>query len=262
MNHSYTGCYKGGNSVLHRADPFAKLICLFAVIAAIVLCDSLWGFLAVTVFVICIIILSKTEPLYILRSLKSLWLFLIIIFLMNAFFYNTSNALFEFFLLRPSYAGFIQGLIVVIRLAFAVILTNILMSVTTPLEIINAIETLIYPLKYIRVPIRDVSMILGVSMQFIPTFKQEADMIRKAQLARGARFESKRLNERAQSFLPLIIPVFVSAFRRADELSTAMESRGYRRVDSRNTNITLNLKLTDILMLFIAFSVCLLEIFI
>ena len=109
MNHSYTGCYKGGNSILHRADPFAKLICLFAVIAAIVLCDSLWGFLAVTVFVICIIILSKTEPLYILRSLKSLWLFLIIIFLMNAFFYNTSNALFEFGLLRPSYAALFKA---------------------------------------------------------------------------------------------------------------------------------------------------------
>ncbi len=262
MNHSYTGCYKGGNSILHRADPFAKLICLFAVIAAIVLCDSLLGFLIITAFILCVIILSGTELLYILGSLKNLWLFLIIIFLMNTFFYNASNALFVFGPLRPSYAGLIQGLTVVIRLAFAVILADILMAVTTPLEIINAIEALIYPLKYIRVPIRDVSMILGVSMQFIPTFKQEADMIRKAQIARGARFESKRLTDRAQSFLPLIIPVFVSAFRRADELSIAMESRGYRRVDSRNTTITLNLKLTDILMLLIASALCLLEIFI
>lgn len=262
MNHSYTGCYKGGNSILHRADPFAKLICLFAVIAAIVLCNSILGFFIAAALILCIIILSGADLLYIFRSLKSLWLFLIIIFLMNTFFYNASDTLFEFGLLKPSYAGLIQGLTVVIRLAFAVILADILMAVTTPLEIINAIETLIYPLKYLHVPIRDVSMILGVSMQFIPTFKHETDMIRKAQLARGARFESKRLGERAQSFLPLIIPVFVSAFRRADELSIAMESRGYRRVDSRNTNITLKLKLTDILMLLAAFSICLLEIFI
>lgn len=262
MNHSYTGCYKSGNSILHKANPFAKLLCLFAAIAAIVLCDSVLGFLAVITFILCIILISGIELCDIFRSLKSLWLFLVIIFLMNAFFYTASNPIFEFGFIRPSYIGIIQGITIIIRLAFTVILADILMAVTTPLEIINAIEALIYPLKYIRVPIRDVSMILGVAMQFIPTFRQEADMIRKAQLARGARFESKKLNERAQSFLPLIIPVFVSAFRRADELSIAMESRGYRRVDSRNTNITLNLKLTDILMLLMASSICLLEIFI
>ena len=94
-------------------------------------------------------------------------------------------------------------------------------------------ESLLYPLKLIGVPVRDVAMILGVAIQFIPTFSEEAEAIRKAQTARGARFESRKLSEKAKSVVPLVVPVFLAAFRRADELAMAMEARGYRRTKGK-----------------------------
>lgn len=224
-----TGGYLEGDSVLHRLDAFVKLLAAFVLLAAVVLTDSLPGYLLLVVVIAGLIRLSGIGFRHGCSGVIQLWLFFVIIFLMNAFFFTAENSIFDFWIFHLSPAGMIQGMHVVFRVALAMIVSNILVATTSPIEITGALESLLFPLKYIGVPIRDVAMILGVAIQFIPTLIEETDMIRKAQVARGSRFESKNLVERAQSILPLLVPIFLSAFRRADELSVAMEARGYHR---------------------------------
>ena len=148
-------------------------------------------------------------------------------------FYETEQIWWKWWIFRFSGDGLVQGMQVVLRVAMAMVLGNLLVSATSPLELVGAMESLMYPLKFIGVPIRDVAMILGVAIQFIPAFSEEAEMIRRAQTARGARFESRRLTEKAKSIVPLVVPIFLAAFRRADELAIAMEARGYRRTKGK-----------------------------
>ena len=122
----------------------------------------------------------------------------------------------------------VQGFNVVFRILIILVIANIFTLVTSPLETTHAIQALLKPLKLVRMPADEIAMILSVAIQFIPTLLQEADTVKKAQIARGARFESKKLHERAAAMLPLIVPMFLSAFKKADELAMAMEARGYR----------------------------------
>lgn len=176
--------------------------------------------------------------------------------------YTSSKAkqpLWNWWIFRFSLDGVTQGINVVLRVNLAMIIGNILVSTTSPLEIIGAIESLIYPLKYIGVPIQDVAMILGVSIQFIPIFMEETDMIRKAQTARGARFESKKICEKAQSVIPLVVPIFLSAFQRADELSVAMEARGYHRKSKKVKNRKRKISTLDLIFFIGSCVLCVVE---
>ena len=223
------GGYIEGKSPVHRMDAFVKLLCTFLLLAAVILCDTAAGAVLILAGISVIIRVSSIRPENAWNGVRHLRMFFLFIFLMNAFFSEAEQLLWSWWIFRLSTDGMRQGIQVVLRVALAMVLGNILVSVTSPLEITGAIETLIFPLQYAGVPIQEVALILGVAIQFIPTFAEEADMIRKAQTARGARFESRKLTERAQSVMPLVIPVFLSAFRRADELSIAMEARGYHR---------------------------------
>ena len=131
------------------------------------------------------------------------------------------------------------------HVALIMVLCNVFMCTTSPIEITGAIEFLISPLSLVKVPVEDIAMILGVALQFIPTLKREADTIKKAQIARGARFESRKLLERAKSYFPLIIPIFISAFRRAEELSLAMEARGYRKSEAKTKRKCAHMRCKD-----------------
>ena len=146
------------------------------------------------------------------------------------------------------------------RLALILVLSNVLTCTTPPLEITGAIQTLLSPLRLVRLPVEDIAMILSVAVQFIPTLLEETDTIRKAQIARGARFESRRLHERAQAMLPLIVPIFLSAFKRADELAMAMEARGYRGARGRTRKKSVPLPLSGWGALALCALVCAAEI--
>ena len=128
----------------------------------------------------------------------------------------------------PSMQGLVQGANVVLRVVLILILSNVLTTTTAPLKLTDGMERLLSPLRVIRVPTEQVAMIISVAIQFIPTIFEETDMIRKAQMARGARFDSRNYFEKAKAVMPLVIPIFLAAFKRADELSLAMEARGYR----------------------------------
>ena len=228
-----SGQYVAGCSVLHRLDARAKIICLFLLLASIVAALTLPGAALLLGVTAAIFGLSGLPPRTVFNSLARLWPFFLVIFLMNALFFDGENTLWEWWILKISTAGMAQGASVALRVALLVTLSQVLTCTTAPMEITNALESLMKPLKLLRIPVEDIAMIISVAIQFVPTLIEEAEMIRKAQIARGARFESKKLLEKAESVAPLVIPVFLAAFRRADELSVAMEARGYRGARNR-----------------------------
>jgi len=227
------GQFIPGNSIIHRIDSRMKIVCLIFLFIAVISTTSIYGYGLVLLTIATIVKLSCIPLKVALSLICKLWVFFIVIFLMNAFFYDADQPIFSWWLINLSHGGIRQGFRVVLNVSFIMVLGTVLTSTTAPIEMTNALEWLLKPLKLLRIPVEDVAMIINVSIQFIPTLIDEAEMIRKAQTARGARFESKKLREKALSYLPLLIPLFLASFRRADELSVAMEARGYRNAKNR-----------------------------
>lgn len=215
--------------MMQHMDAYVKLLSFLLLVTAVIGAGSFAGYILLLLLIILLIGNSGLQIKKIFGGIRQLWLFFIVITAMNAFLNEGESVIVSWWIFHLTQEGILQGLQVVIRIVFIMILGNLFTMTTTPLEITAAFGSLLYPLRWLKVPVQDVAMILGVAIQFIPTFIEEASMIRKAQTARGARFESKKLRERAASLMPLIIPMFLSAFRRADELSIAMEARGYRK---------------------------------
>lgn len=229
MTDVLTGSYIPGESVFHKMNGTVKLFSFLVLLAAVVMTDTFSGYLLIMGAILVAAKVSKIQMKIIGAPVLRLWKFFLFIFCMNMVFFEGSHVLWSFWIFHISTEGMSQGAEVILRVIFAMALSGILMATTPPLQIISGVETLLSPLKWCRVPVSDVAMILGVAIQFIPTLLQETDIIKKAQTARGARFESTRLRDRAGSIAPLAVPVFVAAFRRADELAAAMEARGWRR---------------------------------
>ena len=214
MNERMTGQFIPGNSVLHRLDARAKLICFIVLIAVVILAHSVIGYALVLAFTAALIIISKLPLSTAIGSVKRMFWFFVLIFIMNALFFSSENAIWSWWIISLSKDGMVQGFNVVFRVIVILLMANVF--------------TLVKPLKLVGLPADEIAMIISVAIQFIPTLLQEADTVKKAQIARGARFESRKLHERAAAMLPLIVPIFLSAFKKADELAMAMEARGYR----------------------------------
>ena len=252
MNDILKGRYIPGDSFLHRRNGTAKLLAFFMILAAVLTTDSVPGYLLIAAVSAAAAAMSEMRPTKTLGQVRHLRLFFLMLFLMNAFFYEDGQAgglvLWSWGIVHLSVPGMIQGTHVVLRILFLMVFCNVLIRTTPPVQITTAIETLIAPLRLIRVPTAEVAMILSVALQFIPVFAQEADLIEKAQTARGAKFESERLRDRAASVVPLLVPIFLSAFRRADDLATAMEARGYghRQTNGRGRSQRAAVQLPDV----------------
>ncbi|MGI5852994.1 MAG: CbiQ family ECF transporter T component [Bacillota bacterium] len=247
------------NSFLRRLDARAKIICLIAMLGVVIGASSPGSYVLALSAVGIIILLSKLPLRHVFGKVGRLWLFFVTIFLMNAFFYQTENVLCSWWIFNPSIDGIRQGFSVIANVVLAIILGNVLTLTTTPTEITMALESLIKPLRLLGVPTEDVAMIISIAIQFIPTLMEETEVIKIAQIARGARFESKKLSERALSFAPLVVPVFLSAFRRADELSLAMEARGYRNAKNRTKRKKEPLELRDYMAACMCGALCLIQ---
>lgn len=227
MSRLPTGMFIPGNSLIHRLDARIKLLSLIVLLVAIAKTDSLIGYAIVITLTASVITLSGITVKTAVGSAYRMYLFFIFIFLMNACFFSMENTWFSFWIIHPSPDGAIQGLNVVCRVFLVLVLSNVLTCTTSPMEITNSLESLFSPLRLVKIPTDQIAMIISVAIQFIPVLFEEADMIRKAQTARGATFDSPKLREKAAAVMPLAIPIFIGAFRRADELSQAMEARGY-----------------------------------
>jgi len=256
-----TGLYQPGNSILHKLCPWVKLLCLFSLLAAVVCTGSMWGYILPAVLTAVLIAVSRLRPADVCSSAWRLRWFFLTIFLMNLCFFSGNDPWIKWWIFSPSYEGLMQATHVFVRVLLLLLLGNLLTATTSPLAMTDAFHVILSPLSLIRIPVGQIAMILSVAIQFIPTLFEEADAIRKAQTARGARFDSKKLRHKAAAVLPLAVPIFLAAFKRADELSLAMEARGYRsgRGMSRKKQ---PIRWPDAMALVLCAGICCLHIFV
>ncbi len=227
------GQYFPGNSIIHRLDARMKLVLTVAVIVMVFLASTVLGNAVVLAFLVVAIILSGIGFKFVLRGIKPLWFIILLTFVLNTFFYSGGTELFSWWIFRVTQEGLISAVRLAARLIFLITTTTILTLSTSPISLTDGLESLMKPLKVVRFPVHELAMMMTIAMRFIPTLIEETDKIMKAQTARGAEFDSGSVIKRATGMVPLLVPLFVSAFRRADELAFAMESRCYHGGEGR-----------------------------
>ena len=227
------GQFFPGNSIVHRIDPRFKLI-LTGLFIAIVFCAKTFaGYALIFGLLLFIVLNSRISPRLILKSLKAILIFIVFTAVLNLFFTDGETVWFQWKFITISRDGVLFALKMVLRIVFLIIGTSMLTYTTSPIMLTDAIELLCSPLKKLHFPVHELAMMMSIALRFIPTLIEETDKIMSAQKSRGADFDSGNIVRRARALIPLLIPLFVSAFRRADELATAMESRCYRGGEGR-----------------------------
>lgn len=226
------GQYYPTNSIIHKLDARVKLTATLIFMISLFIINKFWPYLIVLASLIFIVCLSKIPGKFIIKGLKPLKWIIIFTFVINMFFIP-GNSMWSFGFMRITYQGMNQAIFMALRLIFLVVGTSLLTLTTSPIELTNGIEKLLNPLIKIGFPVHELAMMMTISLRFIPTLLDETDKIMKAQMSRGADFESKNIINRAKNLVPLLIPLFISAFRRAEELAMAMEARCYRGGDNR-----------------------------
>ncbi len=221
------GQYYPTNSLIHRLDPRFKLIGTFAFIVSLFLFDTFFGYIAVAAFLFFIIKVSKIPFRFIIKGLKAILMLLIFMITFNLFF-TPGDPLVEWKFIRITEQGLYSAIFMGIRMTFLILGSSLMTFTTTPNQLTDGLEKLLWPLRHIKVPVHEIAMMMSIALRFIPILLEETDKIMKAQMARGADFESGGLLKRAKSLVPLLVPLFVSAFRRANDLAMAMEARCYR----------------------------------
>ena len=222
------GQYYPGNSVLHKADPRAKLIVAILYITAIFLAKSIFSYGAIVLSAIILVAVSGVSVSVVLKGIKPLIYIIIITGIMNILLTSGETPLFEWWIIKIYPEGLRAAGLMVIRIIILIMGSSLLLTyTTTPIELTDGIEQLLAPLKKIKLPVHDFAMMMTIALRFIPTLLEETDKIMNAQKARGGDFSSGNLIDRAKALVPVLVPLFVSAFRRADELATAMECRCY-----------------------------------
>ena len=241
------GQYFPGNSVLHRLDPRTKLI--FLIVYIVVLFSAAWwvSYGVVFLFLAGCIAISGIAPKAFLRGLKPLVFILVFTGILNLFFTKGETVLFQLGSIVLTLEGVEKAILMVVRILMLIAGTFLLTYTTSPIALTDGLESLLSPLKAIKVPVHELSMMMCIALRFIPTLIEETDKIMSAQKARGADFENGKLMERVQAMIPILVPLFISAFRRADELATAMECRCYQGGDGRTKMKLLRYGRLDIL---------------
>ena len=222
------GQYYPAKSVLHRLDPRVKLVSTLLYLISLFLVKNVWGYVVATVFLIAVIRLSKVPFSYIVRGLKPIIMLLMITVIFNLFLTRSGDVLFSWWIFTVTEGGLKTAVFMAIRLIYLIIGSSLMTFTTTPNELTDGIETLLKPLNKIHVPVHEIAMMMSIALRFIPILLEETDKIMKAQIARGADLESGNMIQKAKSMIPILVPLFVSAFRRANDLAMAMEARGYR----------------------------------
>ena len=227
------GQFFPGHSPLHRMDPRAKILLTVALIVAVFLASSLPGYAVLFLFIAGLAALSKVDVRFMLRGLKPVFFVILFTFVINLFFNSNGQEIFRWRFLKITDAGLRTATFMAIRLVLLILGSQLLTLTTSPIALTDGLENLMKPLSKIGFPAHELAMMMSIALRFIPTLMEETDKIMKAQKARGADFESGNLIARAKAMLPLLVPLFVSAFRRADELALAMEARCYRGGEHR-----------------------------
>jgi energy-coupling factor transport system permease protein len=221
------GQHYPSNSVIHKLDARVKLIATLIFMVSLFIIDKFWPYAIVLIALMATIKLSTIPAKYIMNGIKPLKWIIIFTFIINIFFLP-GDPIWSFGFIKITDQGVRQAVFMALRLILLVLGTSMLTLTTSPMDLTDGIERLLNPFNKIGLPVHELAMMMTIALRFIPTLLDETDKIMKAQMSRGADFESKNLISRAKNLVPLLVPLFVSAFRRAEELSMAMEARCYR----------------------------------
>ena len=226
------GQYFPGNSLLHRMDARVKIVLLFFYIVGIFLFDNNWCYLMNTMLALVLVGVSRISPRVVLKAIKPLWWILLLTFIIQLF-SVPGEVLMKIWIFDLTYEGLEKGFFISLRLILLIGVSSLLMFTTSPLMLTDALEALFKPLKKVGFPAHELAMMMTIALRFIPTLMEETDKIMKAQQSRGSDLGEGNLIAKAKSMIPVLVPLFISAFRRADELAMAMEARSYRGGEGR-----------------------------
>ncbi|NBH76865.1 energy-coupling factor transporter transmembrane protein EcfT [Clostridiaceae bacterium] len=221
------GQFFPGKSPIHRMDPRVKIVLVMALIVALFLADGVVSYALMIGFLLAVIRISKIPARMVVKGLKPI-LFIISFTAVLNLFYTPGDYIWQFGFLHISKQGIFVAVKMVLRIMLLIIGTSMLTYTTSPIQLTDGLERLLSPLKKLHAPVHELSMMMSIALRFIPTLIEETEKIISAQKARGADFESGNLIQRAKAMIPILVPLFISAFRRADELAVAMECRLYR----------------------------------
>ncbi len=239
------GQYFPGNSPVHRLDPRTKLIGLIVYIAVLFTAGNYLSYGLVFAFLAGLIALSKIPVKAFVRGMKPLVFILVFTGILNLFFTTGEQVLFSFWRITVTLEGVERAIFMMLRILMLISGTFLLTYTTSPISLTDGLESLLSPLKKLRLPVHELAMMMCIALRFIPTLIEETDKIMAAQKARGADFESGNLMQRVKALIPILVPLFISAFRRADDLATAMECRCYQGGDGRTKMKLLRYKRVD-----------------
>ncbi|HWQ96844.1 MAG TPA: energy-coupling factor transporter transmembrane component T [Clostridia bacterium] len=240
------GQYLPGNSIVHRLDPRTKIFLMALYIAIVFVVKSLLVFLLPVVLLVAMFLFARIPASYFFSALKPMKWLLVFMFVINLFATQGTTVWFDWKFIHITKEAVEQAVYITLRLVLLVAGTSILTLTTSPIALTDGLEKLMSPLRKLRFPAHELAMMMTIALRFIPTLMEETDRIQKAQMARGADFESGNIFQRAKSMIPVLVPLFVSAFRRADELAMAMESRCYHGGEGRTRMRELHLHGRDL----------------
>ena len=227
------GQYYPAESILHKLDPRVKLVTTIVFLIALFVADDWVGYLVATVFLVAVIKLSKVPFHFMVKGLKAIFFILLITMFFNLFLTPGDVVLVQIWKLKITDKGLHTAIFMAIRLIYLILGSSVMTLTTTPNDLTDGLEKLMSPLKKLHVPVHEVAMMMSIALRFIPILLEETDKIMKAQIARGADFENGNLIQKAKNLVPLLVPLFISAFRRANDLAMAMEARCYRGGEGR-----------------------------
>ena len=243
------GQYYPANSVIHRLDPRVKIVATLLFLISLFVQKSVLGYLVATLFLAGVIHLSKVPLKFIMKGLKPIMILLLITVAFNLFLNNGGEVLVHFWIFQITEDGLEISVYMAIRLIYLIAGSSIMTFTTTPNALTDGIEKLLRPLNKVKVPVHEVAMMMSIALRFIPILLEETDKIMSAQKARGADFESGNIIQKAKALIPILVPLFISAFRRADELATAMECRCYHGGEGRTALHVLRYQAADFVVL-------------
>lgn len=260
MDNLIIGQYVPGDSIVHKLDPRTKITVIFFFVFIIFFANNLISYSILTAFGLLTMLVTRIPVRYIMKGLTPVWFLIIFTFLLHLFITKEGTVVLEIFNFKFYTGGIYQGIAISIRFFLLILITSMLTLTTTPMEITDGIETMFHFLKKLKFPIHELALMMSISLRFIPTLMQETDKISKAQASRGVDFRTGPIKERIKAIIPLLIPLFVSAFKRAEELAMAMESRGYNGGEGRTKLRELKMEKRDI-MIFIFFFLLIVALF-
>jgi energy-coupling factor transport system permease protein len=245
------GKYVPADSVIHRLDPRSKLLLVFLFVCIVFIANNTITYAILSVYTLIMVGLSKIPFRFLYGGLKPILWLVIFTMMLHLLLTKDGQLLYELGPLKIYEEGLRKGIFISLRFFLLILITSLLTLTTTPIEITDGLETLLKPLNKVKFPVHELALMMSISLRFIPTLMQETDKIMKAQTARGVDFTSGPVKERIKAIIPLLIPLFVSSFKRAEELAIAMEARGYRGAEGRTKYRQLHWKSTDTAMLMI-----------